>query len=48
MVEAGYMPNVGRLIKRGVHREMWGVLPTLTPPGLDYSGYRRLAGYAFR
>ena len=33
MVEAGYMPNVGRLIKRGVHREMWGVLPTLTPPG---------------
>ena len=33
MVEAGYMPNVGRLIERGVHREMWGVLPTLTPPG---------------
>lgn len=33
MVQRGHMPNVARLLHRGVHRGMWGVLPTLTPPG---------------
>ena len=27
------MPNVAKLLKRGVHRPMLGVFPTLTPPG---------------
>ena len=33
MVAEGHCPNVQRLLERGVYREMWGVLPTLTPPG---------------
>ena len=33
MVQEGNMPNVARLMAEGVHREMLGVLPTLTPPG---------------
>ncbi|MHB1131340.1 MAG: alkaline phosphatase family protein [Chloroflexota bacterium] len=33
MAENGTMPNVAKLLEKGVHREMWGVLPTLTPPG---------------
>ena len=33
MVERGHAPNLGRLIETGCHREMLGVLPTLTPPG---------------
>lgn len=33
MVREGHCPNVQKLLERGVHREMWGVLPTLTPPG---------------
>lgn len=33
MVREGHCPNVGALLARGVYREMWGVLPTLTPPG---------------
>jgi len=33
MVSEGHCPNIGRLIAQGVHREMLGVLPTLTPPG---------------
>ena len=33
MVEQGHMPNVGKLMAQGVHREMLGVFPTLTPPG---------------
>ncbi len=33
MVREGHCPNVRRLLERGVYREMWGVLPTLTPPG---------------
>ena len=31
--ERGAMPNVAGLLANGVHREMVGVLPTLTPPG---------------
>jgi predicted AlkP superfamily phosphohydrolase/phosphomutase len=33
LVEEGHCPNVKKLIDSGVYREMWGVLPTLTPPG---------------
>ena len=33
MVERGHAPNLGQLIVSGCHREMLGVLPTLTPPG---------------
>lgn len=33
MVREGHCPNMKRLIDQGVYREMWGVLPTLTPPG---------------
>ncbi|MBI3973279.1 MAG: alkaline phosphatase family protein [Chloroflexi bacterium] len=33
MVEEGHCPNVKKLLDTGVYREMWGVLPTLTPPG---------------
>ena len=33
MVEHGHAPNLGKLIVSGCHREMLGVLPTLTPPG---------------
>jgi predicted AlkP superfamily phosphohydrolase/phosphomutase len=33
MVERGHAPNLGKLIDTGCHREMLGVLPTLTPPG---------------
>jgi predicted AlkP superfamily phosphohydrolase/phosphomutase len=33
MVREGHCPNVKKLIERGAYREMWGVLPTLTPPG---------------
>jgi predicted AlkP superfamily phosphohydrolase/phosphomutase len=33
MVERGHAPNLGKLIETGCHREMLGVLPTLTPPG---------------
>jgi predicted AlkP superfamily phosphohydrolase/phosphomutase len=33
MVREGHMPNVNRLLDRGVYREMLGVFPTLTPPG---------------
>ena len=33
MVEWGHMPNVTRLLERGVYRHMVGVFPTLTPPG---------------
>lgn len=33
MVDWGHMPNVGRLMARGVWRPMLGVFPTLTPPG---------------
>ncbi len=33
MVREGRCPNVKRLLEQGVYREMWGVLPTLTPPG---------------
>jgi len=33
MVAEGHCPNVRRLLEMGVYREMWGVLPTLTPPG---------------
>ena len=31
-VNWGNMPNVARLLKRGVHKPMLGVFPTLTPP----------------
>jgi len=33
MVARGHAPNLGQLIATGCHREMLGVLPTLTPPG---------------
>jgi hypothetical protein len=33
MVDHGHAPNLGQLIATGSHREMLGVLPTLTPPG---------------
>ena len=33
MVARGHAPNLGHLIATGCHREMLGVLPTLTPPG---------------
>ncbi|MGH2367177.1 MAG: alkaline phosphatase family protein, partial [Chloroflexota bacterium] len=33
MVGEGHCPNVKKLLDRGVYREMWGVHPTLTPPG---------------
>ena len=33
MADEGHMPNVSRLMRQGVHREMLGVYPTLTPPG---------------
>jgi len=33
MVREGHCPNMKKLIDQGVYREMWGVLPTLTPPG---------------
>jgi predicted AlkP superfamily phosphohydrolase/phosphomutase len=32
-VKWGSMPNVARLLDRGVHKPMLGVFPTLTPPG---------------
>ena len=32
-VNWGNMPNVEKLIQRGVFRPMLGVFPTLTPPG---------------
>jgi predicted AlkP superfamily phosphohydrolase/phosphomutase len=33
MVNEGHAPNIGRLMERGASRGMWGVFPTLTPPG---------------
>jgi predicted AlkP superfamily phosphohydrolase/phosphomutase len=33
MISEGHCPNIKKLVDQGVHREMWGVLPTLTPPG---------------
>lgn len=33
MIAWGHMPNLERLVERGVHRPMIGVFPTLTPPG---------------
>lgn len=33
MVREGHTPNIARLIERGASRGMWGVFPTLTPPG---------------
>lgn len=33
LVSEGHMPQVAKLMEAGVHREMLGVLPTLTPPG---------------
>ena len=33
LVREGHCPNMQRLIEGGAYREMWGVLPTLTPPG---------------
>ena len=33
MAEEGHAPNIAKLLETGVHREMIGVLPTLTPPG---------------
>ena len=33
MADRGHVPNLARLMAHGVHREMLGVLPTLTPPG---------------
>jgi predicted AlkP superfamily phosphohydrolase/phosphomutase len=33
MVDRGHAPHLGQLIATGCHREMLGVLPTLTPPG---------------
>jgi len=33
MMEWGHMPNLAKLVARGVHRPMVGVFPTLTPPG---------------
>jgi len=33
MIREGHMPNLKRLVERGVHAPMLGVLPTLTPPG---------------
>jgi len=33
MVKEGHCPNMKKLIDQGTYREMWGVLPTLTPPG---------------
>ena len=32
-VKWGHMPNVAKLLARGVYRPMLGVFPTLTPPG---------------
>ena len=33
LVGEGRLPNMKKLLDAGVYREMWGVLPTLTPPG---------------
>ena len=33
MADEGHVPNIAKLIKSGVYREMVGVVPTLTPPG---------------
>jgi predicted AlkP superfamily phosphohydrolase/phosphomutase len=33
MVDDGHMPNLKKVIQRGVHKPMIGVFPTLTPPG---------------
>ena len=33
MVDWGHMPNLEKLMQRGVKRPMIGVFPTLTPPG---------------
>jgi predicted AlkP superfamily phosphohydrolase/phosphomutase len=33
MVNEGHCPSMKKLIENGSYREMWGVLPTLTPPG---------------
>lgn len=33
MIAWGHVPNIKRLLERGVHRPMVGVFPTLTPPG---------------
>ncbi|HEX2032998.1 MAG TPA: alkaline phosphatase family protein [Chloroflexota bacterium] len=33
LIREGRCPNMKRLLEQGVYREMWGVLPTLTPPG---------------
>lgn len=33
MVDGGHMPNLAKLMERGVKRPMIGVFPTLTPPG---------------
>ena len=33
LIEWGHMPNLAKLIERGVWRPMLGVFPTLTPPG---------------
>jgi len=33
MAELGHTPHIAKLLAGGVHREMLGVLPTLTPPG---------------
>ena len=40
MVDWGHMPNLTKLMDRGVYRPMLGVFPTLTPPGWTalYSG----------
>ena len=33
MIAWGHMPNLAKLMAKGVHRPMIGVFPTLTPPG---------------
>ena len=33
MVNGGHMPNLAKIVERGVYRPMIGVFPTLTPPG---------------
>lgn len=33
LIREGRCPNMQKLVEQGVYREMWGVLPTLTPPG---------------
>lgn len=33
MADKGHAPNIAKLMRQGVYREMLGVLPTLTPPG---------------